>query len=619
MTNRFYTNLGYGGSYSGGNITVPGSTGGTAIPGAATQPSVPSLSRAAYDFLFGQATAEGNNLGVSNGPSFETFKIPAEPRAIGWKLSVFDTRGGLNRVQGDYERDYDRAASSTLWTDDYRRLILPPLVSTDASPDPTLGSNPILSYANIFGTTLIGLGSGANISLVKPTSSTDPTLTAVTFTPTAQITCLAPVVLGGAGAAIRALIGYVGANDPQLIGDATGTVAGTLTGSSPPLWGAIQTPLNDNTILLYEGSGASCHLAGLTQSSAITATPKTLLTGVPAGGYALGILSLGGTKLRAWWVWPKGNDATVPIHGSLTAPTPGRVWSTNLEGFDPQPLDMGMEEVYFAFLTRTGIIAGDGKRRVTYHDGRTLRDLGLFRDRSLNSDRELRVRGGWSYGADAYFEINEVASTGGSGNTKRWVERYNFMYGTVSAVSAQTTLSTTGNLSIAAGGGMPVDLNTGNIYSYSDGAWYRQFLPPFGQQLWNFNQTSGAGASTGQQFATTGIWTGPYWNLPGRLSLYPSLITHIVYDGDAQQGGTNTEVAISAGGVTARFNNRGRRQPQMATFEGNDSTFYELQASVTITQGSNTRMTPNALPFTIYGVTWIDELWLPDQPPAPRR
>src|SRR3990167_7851590 len=184
---------------------------------SAANPQVPTLSRAAYDFLFGQATAEGNNLGVSNGPSFETFKIPAEPRAIGWKLSVFDTRGGLNRVAGDYERDYDRAASSTLWTDDYRRLILPPLTSTDASPDPTLGTTPVLAYANVFGTTIIGLGSGANISLVKPTSATDPTLTAVTFTPTAQVTCLVPVVLGGDGFDLRCLIGYVGSNDPQLI------------------------------------------------------------------------------------------------------------------------------------------------------------------------------------------------------------------------------------------------------------------------------------------------------------------------------------------------------------------------------------------------------------------
>lgn len=573
-----------------------------------------TLSRSAFDFFFRQTAIQGHDLGASNGPQFETFAIPKQKSVIGWKITFMDVRGGLNRVVGDYDRDYDRASSSTLETRGYRSLILPALVTAATTPDPTVGANSVMSYANVFDTLMIGVGSATGSQLFSETSATNPAIVAAaSYNVGVEISNIGSAVLGGATQPERLIVHHTGANSPRVVSAAVGTIAGTMTGVTGPSWGHIQTPLNDDTILIY----ANGKIQGLTKSAAITATPTDLLNNVNNGGYPLGLMNLGSSRLRTWWVWPKDANLTVSMLGR-GAVHPGRIYSTSLEGFDPQPLYMGLDEIYWAVLTRNGIVASDFKR-VVFHDGRTLRDLGEYRDRSLNSDKELRARSGWVSGGDLYVEVNERASTNGTGNTRRWVEAYNFQYGTWHAVSTATQLSTTGDLTHAGVGGLPVSNTTGFIHGYADGSWYRQFTPPFGIDLFSQRQSSGAQSTTGVQFAAgPETWTSPRLTLPGRLSLYPSLITHIIYDGDVRAGGTNALVAVTAGGVTARFRDPGRQQPQVAAFPGNNSVFYELTVSATLTQGTNTYMTPNALPFTIYGVTFIDEFAAPKRPPAPR-
>lgn len=606
------TNFAYE-SYRGGS-PQPNYSGITAPSSGVTQPSpIPRLSSAAIDFLYSQATAEGASLGDSNGPLFETFNVPSEPHAIGWKLTVTDARGGLNRTVGDFNRDYDRAYSSSLETRGYKNLILPALTTVATTPDPSTNNADRMSAAFVFGALMIGAGT-TSASQLFTESSTGVISASASYNVGFPITFIGPAVTGGATTAERLIVHHTGAV-PRVVSATAGTIDGSMTNVTAPSWGHIQTPLNDNAIIFYHNG----QLSTLTQSSAITGTPTARLT-VRNGGWPMGILSLGGSRLRAWWAFPKAGNLTSSAIG-YNQKSPVEVWSTNLEAGDPQPLYMGFNAVFAAGLARNGIWAIDfNQDRITFHDGRTLKDLGFKRDRAPNSDKVLKLQGAWAPpdSSDIYVAVNEIASTNGTGDTRFWVEAYNLMYGTWHQVTAATQLSTTGRLIIPAAGSLPFSSLTNNIHSYNDGSWYRNYTPPFGVDLFSLRQSSGAQSTTGIQYASSGTWTSPYWTLPGNLSNHPSLITNIVYHGDAQAGGSGCNIAISAGGVSANFVNRSRRQPQVASFEGNNSTFYELQVAVTITQGSSTYMTPNVLPFTVYGVTWLDEQFLPDQPAAPR-
>jgi hypothetical protein len=286
-----------------------------------------------------------------------------------------------------------------------------------------------------------------------------------------------------------------------------------------------------------------------------------------------------------------------------------------MEGFDPQPLDMGLVNVFLSALGRNGIAASDGIR-ITFHDGRVLKDLGLLRDRVLNSNREIRVRSLYFHAGELYCVLNERATPNGTGNTKVWVETYNFTYGTWHQVSTETTLSTTGNLTVAAAGSGVVSDATGFLHHRTDGSWYRQFTPPFGIPLHTLRQTSGAEATTGQQFETSSMVRTPNFTLPG-LMPYKKLITHIYAGGDYDAGGPSSSVEYVVGdtldsagnlrGVKMRATPKGQLRPQMQAFPNNQDLIYEPALQINITQGTNTRMTPNVLPVSVFGVAFLDE------------
>src|SRR3990167_6080866 len=97
---------------------------------------------------------------------------------------------------------------STLWEADEDIVCLPPLTTTATGPDPT-GTLSGIHWCQIFSTLIIGTGSGANVSLVQQTSSTDPTLIAIPYSPASSITCLEAI--DNASGVIKLLVGRQGA------------------------------------------------------------------------------------------------------------------------------------------------------------------------------------------------------------------------------------------------------------------------------------------------------------------------------------------------------------------------------------------------------------------------
>lgn len=330
------------------------------------------------------------------------------PGMYKWELIQYDFRGGLNKQTGDYDRDFDRLASSTIDTRFERTAVLPLLTTAATTPDPT-GNIVGIHHARVFNTLVIGMGSAANSSLFKETSKTDPTIAAISYSPSSNITCLHPININGATTAEMLLVGRTGAS-PQVLSDASGTVNATGHADFNPCWGIVSTFTNDDLILFYADNG----IYALDRTQAITAAPTLTLSNIPDGGFAIGLHTLGNTPYRCYWAFPKQDNTTGVL--AFTAEADFDIVSTNVEGFDPVPLkfDPYLTKVTWASIYRQGIVASDGFR-VIWHTGTEIIDTGIFEDPIANSDVTYRIRGAWVIGGDLYARCATTVSTNGVG------------------------------------------------------------------------------------------------------------------------------------------------------------------------------------------------------------
>ena len=533
--------------------------------------------------------------------------VEGEGDIIHWKWIIDDFRGGLNVTVGEIENDFDRVTSSTADTRYYRTLILPQLTTAATTPDPG-GTIVGIHHCNIFNTLMLGVGSTTDSALFSETSTTNPVIAAVTYTPTSSITGMAPVVIGGASAATRLLITRR-TDPPQIISSATGTVAGTMHTNLDNSWGAIQTFVNDNQILIMAGNT----LYGLAQSAAISDAPTALLTTLPAGGYALGMAKLSGAPIRPYWVWPK-ETTTAGMLGSTE--TPGRVVSTNQEGTDYQEIPMGLKHVYFACIVNDSAIVATDRFRITYYDGRTApRDLNWIADRSSNSDRYYECRGLFSNGAEIWAEVTSRASTSATAgtNTQRWWEVYDLQNNSWHQVSATQTLSTTGVMGTPAGGALPLSQATRFTHVYSDVSWRRIFVPEYGYTPFTLYRNSGsaAGTGTGNEFEASATVTLPQLELPG-MEGWPKIVSRISFLGSMDEGGTAATAAtctVTAGNMAATFATGFTGRSQLVNVEDTGDTFYRLETTITFARTTDsTRFTPNILPIVIEGYGFVKDL-----------
>lgn len=539
-------------------------------------------------------------------------KLP-EGEIIAWRLILEDTQGGLNLTQGDFNSDYDRVSSSTLDTRFYKTLVNHQLTTAQASPDLGAGATVAgISFANFNGLLHVGGGGTANSALLSETSTTNPALVAKTFTPNSTVMSLTTVssANGGGGSPSASYL---------LVGSPTGIVgqaldisysAFNLNATVTGLWGAVQTFVNNNTILLYtEG-----RIMGLSSVPALNSAPTSLLTNVPSGGRGLGLVKLAGAPIRALWLWPFDSTSTAAAHT-----VGGRLVTTDQEATGYDYLPMGLSRVYGACIIGDYAVVGTDHNRVMFYDGRSAaRDLRWNTQREPNSDRQLQcVALGWN-GYEIIAEVNSIPTTNSTAGTysQRWWEAYNLETNSWHQISAtKSSISYTSLMSYPQVT-VPISANTGFTYSYyEDGSaqwWHYMKLLPYGYNPYNAaRQTVGAGSSTGVEFEATGTYTSPYLSLPG-LEGAPCMVSKITFMGDVDAGGTSgtpANVSVTAGNLTAQFNTGLARRAQVVDAVDSGEVFYQLQVSITQTRNTgSTRWTPNGLPVMVEGYAWVPKM-----------
>ena len=555
--------------------------------------------------LFNASAPLSVNSGQSVQPRFSARVVERLPQGdvVFWQATIEDLRGGLNLTNGRFDEDFDRVESGDADARFYRTLILPQLTTNATSPDPG-GTARGMHSVNFNNKLYIGIGSTANLALFSETSSSDPTIGAVTYSPSSGITALATVAAGGANAALRLAVGRNDAADPvQLLTTAHATTS--MHANTGRCWGIIQTFINNNTILIYS-QGAIRYLDSTT--SDVATQPTVGLSNVPNGGYALGMVKLAGAPIRPYWVWPLNeNTSGMLVPGSET---PGRLVSTNQEGTDYQYIPMGLKYVFSACIVNGTALVATDKERIVYYDGKTTaRDLGWVSARTPNSDRIYECRGLVANGPEIWCRVNHKAAPSGTGNTNAWWEVYNLETGAWHQVSASATMSSTGSYSTLPAGALPLSETTGFIHDYSDGSWRRLFVPLYGYNPYNtYRQTSDAQSGSGNEYEQNARITLPKLEFPG-LEGWPKYVTRIIFHGDVESGGSDSVAASvqwSAGNMDATFNTGFENRAQLMNVLDNNDLFYRLQPVCNLTRTTaSTRFTPNALPVTFEGYAFV--------------
>ena len=561
--------------------------------------------------LFNASAGMGQGGNETLQPKFSARVVSRLPEGVivFWQLTIEDLRGGLNVTNGRFDEDFDRISVGELDARFYRTLILPQLTTAATTPDPS-GTKVGMHSQNFNSLMHIGIGSTTNSALFAETSATNPVIAAVTYTPTSSITSMALVSAGAANAAQRLAVGHSAVAQVVRLLD-TAYASTSMHADTGRCWGLIQTFINNNTLLIYS-QGA---IRYLDSTVAVTTQPTVGLSNVPNGGYALGMAKLAGAPIRPYWVWPLAENTDGIL--AYASEKPGRVVSTNQEGTDYQYIPMGLKYVSSACIVNGVAIVATDKERIVYYDGRSgARDLGWTSARVADSDLVYECRGLSSNGAEIWALVNYKAISGGSDLTLAFWEVYNLETGAWHTVSKADTMDSAGSWGDLPAGPMPISETTGFIHSHSDGSWRRMFVPVYGYNPFNtYRQTSGAAASSGNEYEASAQLTTPEWELPG-LEGWPKLLTRIVFMGDVDAGGTAATAAYvtwsGPGNIGATFYTGLSGRAQIAEITDNSHLFYKFQATCDMYRTTaSTRYTPNGLPVMFEGYAFVGN---PDAP-----
>ena len=534
--------------------------------------------------------------GELQGVRFEWLDYSAKQRQLRWRLTIFDLRGGWKQ-RGPLEVAHAYLKASTAYNGYEGHLHLPPLSATTAAPAPAASFQQVVSFANIFDTLMWAAGGGANLTLVKETSATNPTPVAVTFTPNNEIYAMAPIVIGGAAAALR--LAVMGSGVGEIISDANGTSAGDMNADTDFCYGIAQSPLPDGTIHLI----LDTRWGTLLKTGAIGAAPTITLTNIPNGGYIVGWnSSIFSGQARLLAVLPRAGGAAPMCSNSFERL--GDLVAVDKDGTTMVDvrLPVPLQGILWCSLFRDGIIYSDGKE-AAFFNGRISRHLRLFENAEPDSNLTYRVRGFYVRGARLFIEVNRIASANGTGNTQRAVWEYDWDLGAAYPVTLWETPFTTGLQGIGGGPGLPVSDQTGFGQIYANG-WRRSYLPAFGESLYQLRQTASAGATTGIQFATPATASLPALLFPAPITYSPKMVDRFFFGGELRTGET---VKLTFGGVNWTFTGEAaaaiKDASRIHNFSRNQDFFMVAEdGEIVLTQqAANTYSTPNALPLVIEG------------------
>jgi hypothetical protein len=534
---------------------------------------------------------------------------------IGWEARIDDLRGGyqqygdFGRGTNQYDGDYRMTSNSFGVDSRFRRHLLLAQLKTTT----TLATAPSqfqVFAVNLNGVLIMGSGSTANFSLFKETSGAPA---AVTYTPASNINGLYKGVIGGATNPERLFVCMTGtAIDVHSV---AGTSLGSMNAVTSGAWGVTQTPINaatPGTPQLLIGSNNSIYT--LPVSSAIGTAPTQVLSGIPNGGWAMGIEQMPkNLPLRAFWAMPRSNQS-----GTSPGLVKMDIWHTNLEGTDRQQVIFTnlADGVRFADFWRRNVVATDSLRIVTW-DGDESRDLHIFNNRNLNSDYRLTVSGLIVNDNNLYAVVTNATFNSSSTATTMWIEQYLPEFDAWIQVSS-TWVPTTFSISIDGGvytfpvvqvhafsPSTPFSKQTGRVHiNMNDTTWNSMLLHPAGQNPYYLTRQTGASQNFAQAWATTGTWTSPYYTLPtleGRMKK----VDQIVFGGAIDEGNVKVTINPNQGGTAVSFAGTDSTRSQPAPTS--QTLFDLLQVGIQLNQGSTIYKTPQGLPITLRGRAYMND------------
>lgn len=600
---------------------------------------------ASVDFF----TAQAGYVARRPQPSFNQFTVgrplSSQPAVLPWELRLSDLSGGLDQMTANIDQGFvpNSLSFSDLEHRFPRTLCLLPLeesfTSSDVQAGPCFGlgagfiradTSAVFMTVGVAAGKALFVGGFTGPNVPNPPLG-DPFLAAVPeYTPPSLTLGLYQLEIGGTGTQ-RLGIGH--RSHPVWVLSAN-SIDGQMHSSTSACWGIIISPLNAETpgagtLLIYAGN----KMLTLSTTAAMGDTPTTVLTGVPGGGFPLGIVQLPGGPVRAYWVMPLKNLADSMLAPDITVPA--RVFSTNLEGTDRQVLDMGLDFVSDAKVYRSGIVAHDGQR-IIWHNGRK-NDLTALRERyhaALGRETQTSVV------ALAPVEERLFAAfceTNAAGDViARWWEEFIPELGTWYKAARRKTL--TGYPAVpflrVAAGHSTVLHHFNNLHGTTGGHrlfWYQPSFP------WAPVQSTEGWYTIGllpgqtnpfywqnqgeiiRRFEPEGYAETPVYSFHGDL---PKVISEVWCGGElvgpssmvtiTQAVETQTGFDFSKG-LSFVYRESGARIRRNVQLPTNSATFQRLALRITITRSpTEDRTTPNALPIVIRGYTFLDRV--PRQP-----
>lgn len=522
------------------------------------------------------------------------------------RLVLYEARGGLNRQRGSILQGHNMLAQSTM---DGRfpntlTTFLKTTFQTGAgvTPDHT-GA---IYQANAFDTTIIGCGATANKALFKPTSSTNPDLAAITYSPGSAICSLSPVIISG-NVDPRVVIGRIGAVG-QIMTDAS-TISGT-TLSDSDIYGIIQIAGTNYPMLLL----VNTKIRTLTSANAIGDASTEVTPYVPSGGCALGPKALRNSGyIRAYWWFPLKHTV-----GCFMGSAAGKVISSNVYGYDLQDVKFNLDYVSYACIWRDGLVATDG-RRIEFFNGQVREPINPFSDRARTSGVEYNIKE-LRANSDELRILVEIVDSNGSGNTYQYWEAYDPYTKTFHQVSILSTGTAGGSLHInfIPGIGFGPDSSYSAFryaYTYQNATgWVYQYVNHYGESVLGLRKTLTGETGSGQAFESLGSGLWPAMQVPG-MEGWPYGVARISGNPDVASFGTGGSVTWSMGGKSTTFTAAEPQGRHIETFQV-DNPVYELQPFVICAQTSTdtdpTHYAGNVLPVTF-------EFWAkqPDALPVP--
>ncbi len=539
-----------------------------------------------------------------------------------WEITLRDfSQQGLNHPDGLFSQNSNGYSWSELLTDKPGEMTLPPSVVTYGSPDPTTIVG--IHSAFIFDRLIVGAGSNANNSLWKETSATDPTPSAITYSPGSSICSLAATVDDGVA---RLAVGRIGAAT-QLHSDASATIATTMHTSTNSMWGMITSGVNATdagvpVMLIYAGT-----VIGTKATNADLTTAITPVQTVRAGGFAIGAITPKGRAQRAYWAIPRyTNTAGALLKGSEAVMD---IWSTNMEASDLLPFTSKYcpNGIYQAIPFRDGLAYSDLKH-VAYWDGQEEFDLGAFRKRPgvnpyeslptsavASSDVIWRSIGLVSNGTDLHqlvFNLNRQELALASSSV---LERYNYEAGSWHKASARASGNT--SLSVSPfplyGGAMPYSPNTNRAFAYDTSSieiWNSFFVsPPAESLLWQWNVGSGTYSTGIPTYETVGGWLSPRWLLDG-IEYNPKVVTEVDCYANLDTSGANATERIRVfgdgvdGARKTAYDNTFAQAKTIRDYRRKNNgwvNIHDVQVFINLVPHSSTKIF-NALPDVIRGL-----------------